>query len=156
MARARRQGGFTYVGLLIAVAVFGLVTAASLHRGVMLERRVAEQELIVRGQRLVRALDSYAAATPPGRPSRPASMQDLLRDPRFPDRIVRHLRRIEPDPMTGAADWAVVFAADGSGIEGFHSQSAAPVLGRVHPPRLAAFDDAVSYRDWVFRQEDGR
>lgn len=147
------ERGFTYVGLLIAVAVFGLVSAASLQLGVAMQRRTAENELLERGERIVQALESYAKATTGAQPSRPARLEDLLRDPRQPRQLVRHLRRIEIDPMTGQADWVLVQARDGSGIVGVHSQSTQPVLRREHPALRRGFDEARTYQDWVFSIE---
>ena len=53
----------------------------------------------------------------------PQSLEQLLVDKRYP-MPVRHLRRLYVDPMTGAADWAVV-EAPGGGVMGVYSRSEA-------------------------------
>src|SRR4028118_2405772 len=70
--------------------------------GTLLQRAAAEEELLEIGAQFQQALRSYAAATPPGQKPQPASLQDLLKDPRFPNPR-RHLRKIFVDPLTGQA-----------------------------------------------------
>ena len=144
------QSGYTYIGLLIVIAVLSFLSASSLHIGVMVHRRVAEQELLDRGYRLSLALDSYASLTPSGQNPYPQSINDLLRDPRFPKKVVRHLRRIEVDPMTGTAVWGTVPPEKGVGIGGFHSLSEQKVLRKDFNPPFRDFVDLPLYRDWVF------
>lgn len=145
-----RQGGYTYIGLLLLVALIGLVSATSLRLGVTAQRRVAEQELLARGLTLSRALASYAQATPSGHSDQPRSLQDLLRDPRPSAGLVRHLRRVEVDPITGVAEWGVVWNAQHTGIVGFHSLSDQKSLGRELSTPLDEFNERPYYRDWVF------
>ena len=77
---ARHQHGFTYLGLIILVAILGLVGAAGLKMGSLLQRQAAEQELLDIGAQFSDALYSYAAATPPGQPQQPPTLAALLRD----------------------------------------------------------------------------
>jgi type II secretory pathway pseudopilin PulG len=151
-ARLRYAGqeGYTYVGLLIFVAVFSLISAGTLRVGVTAQRRVAEQELLERGLALTRALESYARATPAGQSGSPKVISDLLRDPRYQKTVVRHLRRIEVDPMTGRAEWGVVMSEDNRWINGFHSLSDQKVWRRDFVPPFQDFVDKPFYRDWVF------
>ena len=144
------QQGYTYIGLLLFVAVLGLVSASTLRIGVTAQRRVAEQELLERGWALTQALESYASMTPRGQNPYPQSIQDLLRDPRFP-KVVRHLRRVEVDPMTGSATWGEVWTEDRRGIAGFHSLSDQTAWRRDLPAPFDDFNDKPLYRDWVFR-----
>jgi len=144
------QGGYTYVGLLVFVAVFSLISAGTLRMGVTAQRRVAEQELLERGFALSRALESYARATPAGQSGSPKVISDLLRDPRYQKTVVRHLRRIEVDPITGRAEWGVVLAEDNLGILGFHSLSDQKAWRRDFAPPFDDFSDKPFYRDWVF------
>lgn len=109
LIRSGRQRGFTYLSVVILVAVIGLVGAASLRLGVTMQRAGAEEELLRIGAEYSDALQSYAAATPPGQPTFPPSMKELLKDPRFPQ-VRRHLRRIYVDPVTGKAEWGLLRA----------------------------------------------
>jgi type II secretory pathway pseudopilin PulG len=148
--RSLRESGYTYVGLLIVIAVISLLSASSLRLGVMVHRRVAEQELLDRGYRLTLALESFARQTPAGQNPYPQAIEDLLRDPRFPNKVVRHLRRIEFDPMTGKPVWGTVAPERGRGIGGFYSLSDQAVLRKDFKPPFQEFADLPTYRDWVF------
>jgi type II secretory pathway pseudopilin PulG len=149
-ARIRAQAGFTYVALLIAVAIIGMMAATALQLGSLMQRRAAEEALLVAGAEFSAALDSYAKATPAGAPTTPKSLQELLRDPRYPG-VRRHLRRIAFDPLTGTQAWGLVMSPDGQGIAGVRSLSTArPIKVGNFPPALRAFDGRASYADWVF------
>jgi len=131
---ARRQAGFTYLGLIIFVAIIGLVGAATLKIGSLLQRAAAEEELLEIGAAFSAALDSYAAATPRGASPYPPSLAELLKDPRSPA-VRRHLRKIYVDPLTGKAEWGIVYLGDGeTGIVAFHS------LADARPLKIANFD----------------
>jgi type II secretory pathway pseudopilin PulG len=148
------QRGYTYIGLLLFVALLGLVSATTLRVGVTAQRRVAEQELLERGWALTQALESYAKATPrmpKGQNPYPRTIQDLLRDPRYPKAVVRHLRRIDVDPMTGRAEWGEVLSEDQRGIAGFHSLSDEKAWLHDLPAPFSEFNDQPYYRDWVFK-----
>ncbi|WP_432382789.1 type II secretion system protein [Duganella sp. P38] len=84
MPRQRRQRGFTYLSTIILVAIIGLVSAATLKMGAVIQRSKAEEQLLDIGAAFSDALQSYADATPAGMPPQPPSLKDLLRDPRFP------------------------------------------------------------------------
>jgi type II secretory pathway pseudopilin PulG len=145
-----RDGGFTYLSLIVLVAIIGLVTATTLKLGAVLQRARAEQELLRIGAEFSDALQSYADATPAGRPSQPASLKDLLRDPRFPG-TRRHLRKIYPDPMTGKAEWGIVYLGDKVGVVGIYSLSdAKPVKIGNFPTRFSGFDAKEHIFDWKF------
>ncbi|WP_395406770.1 type II secretion system protein [Pseudoduganella sp. UC29_106] len=109
LIRTGRQRGFTYLSVVILVAIIGLVGAATLRLGVTMQRAAAEEELLRIGAEFSDALQSYAAATPAGQPTFPPSLKELLKDPRFPQ-VRRHLRRIYVDPMTGKPEWGLVRA----------------------------------------------
>lgn len=127
------EDGFTYVGLVIFVAILGLVGAATLKVDSLLRRAAAEQELLEIGAEYSEALRSYAAATPRGYPTAPPTMQDLLKDPRFPG-TRRHLRKIYVDPVTGRQEWGIVYQGDQVGVLAVYS------LSQAQPLKLANFD----------------
>ncbi len=149
--RARRPaGGFTYLGLIILVAIIGMVGAASLKLGSLLQRAAAEEELLDIGAAFSDALRSYAAATPPGQPQQPPSLQELLKDPRFPNPR-RHLRKIFVDPITGKAEWGIMYLGDKVGVLGVHSLStAAPLKVANFDPRFLNMENKAQLSDWKF------
>lgn len=147
---ARRQRGFTYLGLIILVAILGLVGAAGLKMGSLLQRQAAEQELLDIGAQFSDALYSYAAATPPGQPQQPASLGALLRDPRTPQ-LRRHLRKLFVDPITGRAEWGLLYQPGSNGIIGVHSLSqAAPLKVGNFEARYTGFEGKAHFSEWRF------
>jgi type II secretory pathway pseudopilin PulG len=149
-AASGRQAGFTYLGLLILLAVIGLVGAASLKIGSLLQRVEAEQELLDIGAEFSDALQSYAAATPKGAPQQPPSLQELLKDPRFPG-TRRHLRKLFVDPVTGKAEWGVMYLGDHVGVIGIYSLSQAkPFKVGNFEARFQHFENREHLSDWKF------
>ena len=145
-----RQQGFTYLSLVILLAIIGLVGAAALKVEALMARAAAEEELLETGAAFSAALDSYAAATPEGKPTQPPTLQDLLKDTRFPT-IRRHLRKVFIDPISGKAEWGITYIGDKSGIVGIYS------LSQAQPLKLANFDDRFQnfenkqhYAEWKF------
>lgn len=159
MRIGKKAAGFTYLGLIVLVALIGLATAATLKAGAVLQRGAAEQDLLDVGAEFADALASYAAATPAGQPPQPPSLQELLKDPRFPY-VRRHLRKVFFDPVTGRADWGIVYLTGDSGERGIiavHSLSAArPVKQANFEARFADFEHKLYLSDWKFGQEQAR
>jgi type II secretory pathway pseudopilin PulG len=144
----RAQRGFTYVGLLLAVALAGVALAAAGTLWSTTAKRDKESELLFVGDQFRRAIGSYYEGTP-GAKRYPRKFEDLLEDKRLAV-TRRHLRQVYADPMTGKADWELVRLADGA-IVGLHSRSdASPMKVGNFGPRDASFADAKSYREWVF------
>ncbi len=148
-ARAR-CGGFTYLGTIILVAIIGLVGAASLKVGSLLQRAAAEEELLDIGAAFTDALRSYAAATPQGQPQQPNTLDDLLKDPRFPNPR-RHLRKIFVDPITGKAEWGVMYLGDKVGVLGVYSLSdSRPLKVANFDARFLNMENKEKLSDWKF------
>lgn len=147
------QAGFTYLGLIIFVFILGMVGAATLKIGSLLQRAHAEQELLEIGHQFSTALRTYAEATPRGQPPQPMSLQELLRDTRFPNPR-RHLRKIFVDPVSGKAEWGLVRAGDGGRILGVHSLSQATPLKLANfDKRFPGFENREHISDWKFMAE---
>ena len=150
MKRRATSGGFTYLGLIILLAVMGLVAAAGLKMGTLLQRAAAEEELLEIGAQFAEALRSYAAATPQGKPQQPPSLQDLLKDPRFPNPR-RHLRKLFVDPVTGKAEWGIVYLGDKVGVIGVYSLSMAkPLKVANFDIRFQNMENREHLSDWKF------
>jgi len=150
-ANARNtQQGYAYLALLILISIIGVAAAAMVQLGSVYQRRAAERELLFVGGEFQRALLSYALATPVGQPNQPRTLDELVRDPRYPN-VVRHLRKLYADPMTGKADWELVRSPDGQTIVGVHSAShARPIQISHFSGEFRGFNDAKTYGDWVF------
>lgn len=145
-----REGGFSYLSLMIAVAIIGMVTASAIKLGAVMQRARAEQELLRIGAEFSDALQSYADATPAGKPPQPASLLDLLKDPRFPT-TRRHLRKLYVDPMTGKPEWGFVQLGEQGGIVAVYSLSdAKPVKIGNFPARFSGFAGKSHISDWKF------
>jgi type II secretory pathway pseudopilin PulG len=152
-AAFHRQAGFTYLGLIIFVFIVGLVGAATLKIGALLQRAHTEQELLEIGYQFSAALKSYADATPRGQRPQPMTLQELLRDPRFPNPR-RHLRKIFVDPVSGKAEWGLVRAGEGGPILGVHSLSQlAPLKVANFDKRFPGFERREHISDWKFMAE---
>ena len=143
-----RQSGVAYIGLLLVVALIGIVagTAADVYQ--QARQRSREKELLWIGNQYRQAFASYQAASQ-GSESYPQKLDELLLDPRFPG-IRRHLRRLYPDPMTGKPDWELIMAPQG-GIAGVKSRSTlSPLKQAGFRPRDAQFEEKTSYSEWEF------
>lgn len=124
---ARAARGFGYLGLLFFIALTAASLAALGQRWSVAAQRERERELVFRGQAIVRAIESYAAATP-GRPAYPQSLDDLLEDRRSL-RPRHHLRQRYADPFTGEPDWELIPAPPPAvGFLGVRSRSDRPLL----------------------------
>lgn len=149
-ARPARSGqaGFTYIGLLLFVAVFGALSAGVVGAGANLGQRAAEDELLWVGTQYRNAIRSYYQAGAGGR-RYALTLQELLRDPRIPG-VRRHLRRLYPDPLTGSDDWGLVLAP-GGGIVGVYSKSAGePLKVEGFATEFVDFAGKKKYSEWVF------
>jgi type II secretory pathway pseudopilin PulG len=145
--KRKLAAGFTYVGLLIAVALLGIALASAGTVWKTHAQREREAELMFVGQEYRNAIASYYRSGA-GR-QYPASLDDLLVDNRTPEPL-HHLRKLYADPMTGAADWTLI-AAPSLGIMGVASSSQAePMKKDGFAPPEAAFKDKTCYCDWQF------
>jgi len=152
--RPLREAGFTYLALIIMLAIIGLAGAATLKVDALTRRAAAERELLETGAAFSEALRSYADATPPGQPQQPPSLQELLRDPRFPG-VRRHLRKIFVDPVTGKAQWGIVRIGgvnnNGGGVLAVYSLSKdRPLKIANFDARFQNFDKKEHISDWTF------
>jgi type II secretory pathway pseudopilin PulG len=141
----KTQRGFTYVGLLLSVAIAGAGLAAFAEVASHAGQREKEAELLFRGNAFQAAIGSYYKKEQ----RYPKSLENLLKDERYP-MPVRHLRKLYVDPMTGTADWAVV-EAPGGGVMGVHSRSEeTPVKTGNFLLKNAEFAKAQRYSEWKF------
>jgi type II secretory pathway pseudopilin PulG len=144
------NAGFSYMGVLLLTAIMGIAIASANHTWRTMVKRELEAELLFRGDQIRRAIKSYHQASgDSSSPTYPLSLNDLLKDPRFPGAI-RHLRKVYSDPFTGKRDWVVL--RDGSGrIKGVYSSHPGKPLKRVNfEDPYGFFSKAKTYQDWQF------
>jgi type II secretory pathway pseudopilin PulG len=108
----RRHAGFTYLGVLFAVAVLGIGLVSASQVWVTTARRHRTEQLEWIGGQFTQAIGSYYHATPGPAKTYPPSLQDLLEDRRGAV-LRRHLRRAYRNPFTGRPDWEFVRTTDG-------------------------------------------
>ena len=143
-----RAGGFTYLGILLAVAFLGIALAAVGTVWATTVQRDREAELLFVGKAYRDAIRSYYLHGAGGM-RYPPDLYELTEDHRFPI-VRRHLRRIYADPMTGQPDWELIRSTDG-GIMGVRSNSHKTPIKRANfDASESAFQDADCYCDWEF------
>ncbi len=141
--------GFTYIALLIYIAIMGAVLASVGMVWHTAMQRDKEQELLFVGDQFRRAIDQYSRHAQLASVRFPSSLEDLLQDPRYPD-TRRYLRKIYIDPITGSSEWGLVKGPNGE-IFGVYSLSEdEPIKKHNFSVADVSFEDKVKYADWVF------
>jgi type II secretory pathway pseudopilin PulG len=142
------QSGFTYLYVLMLIALIGMSLAAAGTLWHTDAQRARETELLFIGAQYRQAIRSYYALDP-AQPRLPQSVDELLEDKRRPN-IVRHLRRAYRDPLTGG-ELVPIRSPDTQGIVGVVSQATGrPFKIAGFLPEDEAFSGAASYADWRF------
>jgi type II secretory pathway pseudopilin PulG len=147
---ARREfGGFTYLFVLLLVALLAGVLAAAGTRWGTIDQRTREAELLRAGSTIRDAIGAYYQSTPGTVKRFPPSLDSLLLDSRYLG-IRRHLRKIPYDPFSRDKSWGLVSAPDG-GLMGVYSQSEkVPFKTENFAVADSTFSGASHYSDWHF------
>jgi type II secretory pathway pseudopilin PulG len=150
-----RQAGFTYVGVLILIAIMGIMAAAAGDLWRTERKRETEAELLFVGHQYRQAIGRYYDQSPGRVKTFPGRLQDLLQDPRTPG-MKRHLRKLFVDPVTGSEEWGLVKGPAGE-ILGVFSLSEEVPLKKANFIRAdAKFEEARKYAEWVFIYTPGQ
>lgn len=150
MPRRSGQRGFTYIGVLILVALAGVALAGAGELWSTESKRDKEAQLLFIGDEFRRAIGSYYEGSP-GAKQFPQRLEELLEDKRLPV-MRRHLRRIYVDPMTGKPEWGLVKYGDR--IIGVYSLSEAKPLKTANfRSEDDAFKGSGAYAEWRFVYE---
>lgn len=149
-APAVRQRGFTYLGLLIAVAIIGATLAEAGTVWHTAQQRERERELLFAGDQIRLAIGRYYNDTGGGTAKQfPQSLDDLLRDPRQPS-VVRHLRKRYYDPVTGTADWGLVKDSSDRIMGVFSLSEERPIKQADFGALDREFEGKEKYSEWTF------
>jgi type II secretory pathway pseudopilin PulG len=140
------QAGFTYLGILMAIAIMGLLLTLASRVWSFSAQRDKEAELLWVGDQYRMAISAYFAFGH----QYPQSLQDLLTDKRTP--VPRHyLRQLYRDPLMGNTDWMLLMDPTGIGIMGVASKSKLKPIKRTSFSNIEiGFDDRDCYCDWKF------
>ena len=144
--RRNSARGFTYVTVLAAVVVVGILAEVAHVATWRVLRADREAELLFRGKAYRDAVASFYQSNG----QFPRTLEDLLKDPRSAAK--RHIRALYPDPMAKdeKAEWRLVRAA-GGGIAGVASASSEEPLKQANfPTGFEHFAGAKSYTEWIF------
>lgn len=145
----RNPHGFTYIALLTAVVIMGILLASTGKYWSSVAAREKEEELLFRGDQYRRAIERYVMAIP-GRSQYPQSIDELLKDNRTAAGK-RHLRQKYKDPITGEDFEVIRDLTKGNRIIGVYSSSGKiPFKQAGFPGELRDFDGKRSYSDWKF------
>ncbi len=143
----RDSGGFTYLGVLVMVVVFGIAFSSANRYWATTAKREKEAALLYAGERIRAALGSYYGSGE--RNSLPSRLEHLVRDNRFPG-VRRHIRKIYRNPMAEDGAWEIIRASKGK-IRGVYAGSSLKPLKRAGFPKgLEEFENASTYADWKF------
>ncbi|WP_261455441.1 type II secretion system protein [Serratia ficaria] len=150
MVAGKRQGGFTYLFVLLALTLIAGMLLKSREIAQIHHRQEQEEELLFRGEQIRKAISRYQKA-PYANGCYPDRLEQLLEDRRG-SQVHHHLRRWFSDPLTGNPQWGMNVDPQGRWI-GVHS------LGSGRPLRKSGFNAQVdvhkfkkaeSYSEWVF------
>jgi type II secretory pathway pseudopilin PulG len=144
-----RSHGFSYLGVLFAIAIMGAWLAAVGQVWHTVNQRDKESQMLWNGNEIRKAIGSYYERTPGNLKRYPLRLEDLLKDNRF---LVaqRHLRTIYPDPMTPSGNWEMLKLPSGE-IYGVASKSIdAPLKKENFPTEYKEFTGKEHYSQWVF------
>ena len=144
-----RNRGFTFLSLLIVVAITAGALAAAGGLWSHTAQREKEAELLFVGEQFRQAIALYYWRTPGGAHQFPKSLEVLLDDQRWPV-TQRYLRKVYRDPITNTQEWGIV-EAPGGGVMGVYSKSEeVPIKAGNFPQRYGSFAEARNYTDWKF------
>ncbi len=141
--------GVMLLGLMIVLALGGIVLMAMVDNWALQSQRDREQELLFVGEQYRLAIQRYYYAAPTGQARQlPTSLEALLDDDRF-TQTVHQLRRLYPDPITGSNDWGEVRLGDRL-VGVFSKSEAQPLKQAEFSPRYESFNGRERYQDWAF------
>lgn len=143
---ARREAGFTYLGVLVLVVLIGFALATAGQIAHITAQRERETELLFIGHQYREAIGRFVR----NNHRYPMTLEELLQFEGAGPAPDHFLRRLYRDPMTRQVDWTLI-PAPGVGIMGVASSS------KQVPLKQAGFDDpdldfdqAATYADWQF------
>jgi type II secretory pathway pseudopilin PulG len=142
-----KQKGFTYIGLLVIMAVMLMVMGAASGVWHTVMQQEKEQELLFIGHEFRVAIRQYYIKSGS---KFPPSLDALVEIDDASGKKAHFLRKIYLDPMTNNTQWGIV-AGQGGGLAGVYSLSEEkPLKVNGFADIDATFSNAEKYSDWKF------
>ena len=145
---AGRQSGFTYIGVLIGVAILGAMLASLGTVWHTMAQRDQEKELLFVGHQFRLALNRYYQSNQ----RYPLRLEQLVQDDSA-QVVRRYLRKIYVDPLTRQPSWGLVTQADGQIVGVYSLSGKAPLKKAGFRPQDADFGEKSKISDWLFMAE---
>jgi len=142
-----KNQGFTYIGVLIIVAVMMMVLGAASQVWHTVMQREKEQELLFIGHQFRAAIGNYFRQSG-GR--FPSSLEVLLESSDLGANKIRFIRKLYIDPMTGDSKWGLVTGIDEKiiGVYSLSDEKPYKITGFIDAD--ADLENAEKYSDWKF------
>ena len=148
----RRQSGFSFILVLLLIVLMGIGLGVAGTLWHTESQRAKEAELLYTGEQYRKAIRSYAESPAAAGAAKhfPKKLDDLILDPRQ-NTLVRHLRRLYPDPLTGKNNWGLIMDESNQQISGVYSKAPGePRKQQGFGIEQKNFAAATSYADWRF------
>ena len=129
--------------LIFCFILFSGVYGANLY-GSHQVRRLKEAQLLFVGDQFCQAIKSYYLE----RKVYPDTLDELISDSRFINK--HHLRKLYKDPITGEADWTLLFSNKQKIIGVASKSNAQPIKRSGFSELYKNFNNASHYSDWKF------
>jgi len=143
-SRCNHQRGAILLSLLVMVVIVGLLAGLAGQSWRSTMQREREAELLWKGLQYRQAIASYHRLGQ----TFPSDLEELLRDPRAPG-VIRHLRKLYDDPMTGDS-WVLIRTPDQKIVGVRSSSEEEPFRQDGFPEELEGFRGKSTYSEWEF------
>ncbi len=146
-AAGQRNQGFTYIGVLIIVAVMMMALGAASEIWHSVMQREKERELLFIGHQFRAAIGNYYQKSG-GR--YPPNLEALVESKEMGVKKAHFLRKLYIDPMTGDNRWGLLASPDGkiAGVHSLSDEKPFKINGFIDADK--ALEKAEKYSDWNF------
>lgn len=144
----QNDSGFSVLWMMVIIFLLTFIIGHWAQNYMKIQQREKEVELLRIGLIYREAIQKYYTNSPIGISSYPEHLSDLVLDPRVTDRVVRYIRKVEKDPLTGQ-DFILIKNKNNQ-IIGLHSPSNIKPLQQEFASEFSFLNRKEAYTDWKF------